>query len=107
MNRLDICGFIARNKGHIGFGNYEAKVEFKNKGDDCHASVVVSEVGQQLEFTFYKSFENMDDDRQINIILHELIHGRERLQQDRLKDEFDRQEELKVNDVTNLAKEWE
>ena len=81
MNRLEVCEFISRNKHLVGFGEYEVKVEFKNNNSDCHAEIIISEVGQQLDITFFKDFQNMSDNKQTNI-------------------------KLMVNAITNLTERW-
>jgi len=106
MNKLEVTNFINKNKHLIGYGNYEVLVSFNITINKGLASIKVSESGQDIIIEFSKKFGNMCNSKQINIILHELIHGRVELMQNRLEDAEIEQEEYMVNDIARLCEAW-
>jgi hypothetical protein len=106
----DIIKFVTSNMVYIGFGNYVLALK-EVKRMDSLASIMISEVGQEIILTIPKSFYKKDTNIQINILLHELIHCREDLKNQRIeeycKDIKDKEEEICVNDITTLTQNWE
>lgn len=104
MNEKEVVDFFNEHKTYIGFGNYEVLITFSNNNkSNAHAEIVVKEIAQQIDLTFYKSFMEMGDDKQVNIIFHELVHGRVELKINRCEHMLDDEEEKMVNDIARLV----
>jgi len=105
----DVLLFIDKNKQFIGFGNYTVtlKIVFKL---DCLAKIVVDEYDQKILLTIPRSFFKHNENQQENILLHELMHGRESLRQQRVEHYcrtiIQREEEVCINDMTTLAQSY-
>jgi hypothetical protein len=108
-NNQDVLLFIEKNKQFIGFGNYTIalKIVFKL---DCLAKIFVDEYDQKILLTIPRSFFKHNENQQKNILLHELMHGRESLKQQRVEEYCrsikQREEEVCINDITTLAQNY-
>ena len=108
MNKRQVKEFLERNKVYVGFGNYALTVKYsRDKRDDCHAEVEISETDGSLDITLYNGFSRLSYERQENYLLHELIHGRVSLQGSRIEQIIADEEEKAVNDITTLCQRWE
>jgi hypothetical protein len=108
-NVEDVLKFIEKNKSFIGFGNYQIHTNIVCKLD-CLAKIDVDEYSQKVLLTIPKKFFKHSIDLQNNILLHELIHGRESLRQQRVdcycKTIMEQEEEKCMNDITTLTQRY-
>ena len=111
MNKKEVMNFLERNKHLIGWGNFEVIIKVPDKWErGSLAQVEPSVIGQQVVLTLPKPFWELNDKKQINILLHEFVHGRVWQKENELEDVVrkfnDYYEEVMVNDITKLMEEW-
>ncbi len=111
MNKKEIETFINANKLFVGFGNFTTAFKYPKALDNAHAQIEVAEIAQQLIVSIPSKFFSFHEKMQINILLHELCHGRELMRQHRVEKYTEvikeEEEEKCINDITCLAEKWE
>jgi len=104
MKRREILEFLEEYSVPIGFGGWAIKIiELDKKDKDLLARIDVLEYNKELIVELPRTFYKFVEGKQKNILLHELIHGRVLLKQIRTSKVVEYEEELMVNDITNLA----
>lgn len=112
LNENQIKQFMSRNMKWIGWGNWIFAVKrVRAMSDGAYAAIDTSEIGQQFILTLPDIFMRMPTRQQENILIHEFMHGREKVRQDRVEEYCkkirDAEEEKCMNDMTSLAQNWE
>jgi len=106
----EVIKFMTDNMTWIGFGNYTIAVKSVKKLEGGYASILPSEIGQQMVLTICNDFYTMPLNMQENILIHELMHGREFVRQERVEDYCRKiisdEEEKFINDCVLLAQNW-
>jgi hypothetical protein len=96
--------FLEENKSVAGLNDWKMRVSLKEYEDEKDPNTIARCVPDYLEkeLTVYltKAFLKLESYRQINILLHELIHGRICVTNNKIKEFKDSEEELMVNDLT-------
>lgn len=103
----NIVRFLEANKSAIGFGNYKIIVRMlKAKPDKYYMIVDANEFTRTVTVDIYKGFLDKNSDSQENDLLHELIHGRIAMMDNRIKAYTERivecEQEAAVNDIATL-----
>ena len=107
MNRKEIKEFLEDNKQHIGFADYKLTVKYdKVFVDEELANVTTDRLEKTLVIDIGKAFFKEKEPRQRNILLHELIHGRYGVYEEKVKSKIDKirrdEEEEMINDFTRM-----
>lgn len=95
--------FLETHKKYFGFADFSITIVDKTDVEsDCKAEIEVDQFENTLEITLYKGFLESEDKE--NILVHELIHGRLALFEERLNDRMKslkyHEEEQMVNELT-------
>lgn len=94
--------FLEDNKSAVGLSDWTIRVNMKEFEKEPNTLARASPDPLEKELTIYltKEFMKLEEYRKINVLLHELVHGRICVF-NQIVDKFhDEQEELLVNDLT-------
>ena len=69
--------YLRNHSSRVGLSDYDIKLSVKTKdlGDDL-ATVQFSHLEKELTITLSNDLIGETDDKQMNVLLHELVHGR-------------------------------
>ena len=107
MNKTQIREFLEDNMQHVGFADYELILTFdKLFVDDELAAATTDYLEKKLTIDISKKFMKKKEKKQKNVLLHELLHGRYDVFEDKVKSKVakvrDDEEEEMINDFTRM-----
>lgn len=78
MKRQEMLDLLNRMKQYIGLSDYsiQLKAGFHDLGEKCYAEVDPDIYEKNLPIRLSHSFKNLPYQKQRNVLLHELVHGR-------------------------------
>jgi len=76
MNIKQILTFMNKYKYLVGFSDWKVLIAVDKDLKGKIAEICVNEVWRELEVEFDKSFNELSKEKQINTLIHELIHSR-------------------------------
>ncbi len=101
MKPQAILQHLHQHKSILGLSDWSISLNPKAPIEgDCYATVTPNTWEKTLEISLMPDFHKQSDNRQKNILLHELIHARVAIAQDKIKQHTEIEEEHLVNDLT-------
>jgi hypothetical protein len=77
MNKKQMFKILEQFKKYIGFADYKILVskEYINMGND-YAEISIDIYEKELNIVLSNRFKTLSYDKQRNVLIHELVHGR-------------------------------
>ena len=74
--RLKYLKYLNKYKGLVGFGDWSVKMGIEYKEASHIAEVFTDYLEKELEVQLYTLFKDLNDEKQKNVLFHELVHAR-------------------------------